>query len=183
VEVWNKFNPRERMIAIGALIVIVGWIVSLVSAFGIGGNTITLIGAIAVLVILYLKYAPNQNITWPAPVPLILLGISGISGLLALVSLLQWVSLLGGFASVFGLALISAVVTAVGAALMVWGSWQEYQLSPKTTGTTSSAPGPAPTAPPPAPPAPPSQAPSAPPPPATPAPPPIRPEDDDRPPV
>lgn len=157
-EIWNKFNSRERLTAIGALVVVLGWIISLVQAFGFGGDTIALVGAIVVLVILWLKYSPNQNITWPAPVPLIILGISAIVALLALIDLLRWLSL-GGFGS-FGAAILASIVTAVGAVLMVWGAWQEYQLTTpaRTSGTPGSAP-PPPAAPPawtPPPPAPPA---------------------------
>jgi len=150
-EVWNKLNPRERLTAIGALVVALGWIIGLAGSFGLGGNTIALLGAIAVLVILFLKYSPNQNITWPAPVPLINLGISAIVALLALLGLVQWLQL-AGFGSFLGAAIIAAIVTAVGAALMIWGSWQEYQLTkPATTSAPASSPPPAaPVAPPPA---------------------------------
>lgn len=171
MEVWNKFNPRERMVGLGAAIVIVGWILSLVGSFGLGSNIIALLGAIAALVVLYLKYAPNQNIAWPAPVPLILLGISGITALLAAVTLLQWVSILGAFAGFLGVGLVSVVVTAIGAGLMVWGSWQEYQVAPKTPGTPSAGSG---------------YSSAPPPPPAAPPPPPAqtaRPDEDDLPPV
>lgn len=154
-EVWNKLNPRERLTAIGALVVALGWIIGLAGSFGLGGNTIALLGAIAVLVILFLKYSPNQNITWPAPVPLINLGISAIVALLALLGLVQWLQL-AGFGSFLGAAIIAAIVTAVGAALMIWGSWQEYQLTkPATTSAPASSPPPA---------APPPAAPVAPPP-------------------
>jgi hypothetical protein len=158
-EVWNKLNSREKLTAWGALIVALGWIIGLAGSFGLGGNTIALLGAIAVLVILFLKYSPNQSITWPAPIPLINLVISAIVALLALLGLLQWLQLLGGFGSVFGAALIAAIVTAVGAGLMAWGSWQEYQLTkPATTASASSSTPPPPPAAPAAPPPPPPSA-------------------------
>ncbi|HLQ47866.1 MAG TPA: hypothetical protein VK233_02755 [Candidatus Dormibacteraeota bacterium] len=154
-EVWNKLNSREKLTAWGALAVALGWIIGLAGSFGLGGNTIALLGAIAVLVILFLKYSPNQSITWPAPIPLINLAISAVVALLALLGLLQWLQLLGGFGSVFGAALIAAIVTAVGAGLMAWGSWQEYQLTkPATPASASSSTPPPPPAPPAAPPPP-----------------------------
>ena len=87
-EVWKKFNSRERLTAIGALVVVLGWIISLASPFGLGGSILALLGAIAVLVILFLKYMPNQNITWPAPVSLIVLAISAVVALIAVLALL-----------------------------------------------------------------------------------------------
>jgi hypothetical protein len=153
-EVWNKLNPRERLTAIGALVVGLGWIIGLAGSFGLGGNTIALVGAIVVLVILFLKYSPNQSVTWPAPIPTIVLAISAIVALLALIGLLQWLSL-GGL-SYFGAAIIAAIVTAVGAALMAWGAWQEYQVtkpavgsSPTSVPPASPPPAPTPTTPPP----------------------------------
>ena len=183
--IWQKFNPRERLSAIGAGLIILGWIVSLTS-FGGGSTVIALLGALAVLAILYVKYTPTMNVTWPAPVSLIILAISGIVGLLALLYVLQILPLLG-FATYFGGALIlAAAIEVIGAAVMLWGAWQEYQIEkpampnfgagagtpPPNPPTPPSAPPMAPSAPPPpmapsAPP-PPPMAPSAPPPPPPP---------------
>jgi hypothetical protein len=174
-EVWNKLNPRERLTAIGALIVALSWIVSL-AGYGVSAGTISLLGAIAVLAIFYLKYAPNQNITWPAPIPTIVLGVSGVVALIAAIDVLTSLRYLGLFG--FGAGIIALILEAIGAGLMAWGAWQEYQL---TTASSPSAPA-TPAAPPPA---------AAPPPPAAapPAstawnPPPAEPtEPDDRPPA
>ena len=66
-EIWNKFNPRERLTGIGALVIILGWIVGL-TARGLGIGSLGLLGAVAVLVVLYLKYA-NPDIKWPVARP------------------------------------------------------------------------------------------------------------------
>jgi hypothetical protein len=147
VAIWEKFNPRERLSAIGAGLLILGFIVSLAS-YGVGAGTVALLGAIAVLAILYLKYAPNQNITWPAPTSLIILGISGLVALLVLLDFLRVLSVL----SLFGATAILAVLLEVaGAAVMAWGAWQEYQIvkpaMPNFGGTGTTPP---PAAPPPA---------------------------------
>lgn len=127
---YNKLNANERLVAIGAVIVIISGIVGLASSFaGIGG--LVLIGAIAVLAIYYMKYSPTQSITWPMPVQTIVLGISGIAALVAIISAL---ARLGSIGSLFGLSLIGA---AVGAVIMAWGAWQEYQAMPKTTPPSS----------------------------------------------
>jgi hypothetical protein len=147
-EVWNKLNPRERLTAIGALVVALSWIVSL-AGYGVSAGTISLLGAIAVLVVLFLKYSPNQSITWPAPIPTIVLGISAIVALLALIDVLtslRYLSLFG-----FGIGIIALILEAVGAALMAWGAWQEYNLTkPATTSSSAASTAPPPTAPPPA---------------------------------
>jgi hypothetical protein len=167
-EFWNKLNPRERLTVWGALAVAVGWIIGLTASYGIGGGGLSLIGAIAVVVVLYLKYAPNQTITWPAPVPTIILVISAvvaIGALLTLLDMLRFLSLVG-YGFVAG-AILAGVVTAAGAVLMVWGAWQEYQLtapagSPGAPGSATPPPAPpAWTPPPPAPPAAPTMPPPA----------------------
>jgi len=155
VAIWNQFNPRERLTAIGAALIILGWLVSLTS-FGVGTGVISLLGAIAVLAILYVKYAPNMNVNWPAPVPLIILAIAGLVGLLALIgllSLLPYLSVLG----FFGGGLLAWLIGIVGAGLMLWGAWQEYQVEKPAmpnfggimgSSTTSTPPPPASAAPP-----------------------------------
>lgn len=157
---WQKLNANERMAATGALIVFV------VSLFGAGW--LPLIGAAAVLIVYWLKYSPSQTITWPAPVPLITLVISAIIGISALLGLLAVISLSGfgfgllGFAGggLFGgfylLALAAVIALAIGAGMMVLGTWREYQLLPKdASGSTTTRPTP--------PPAPPAEPPSSPP--------------------
>ncbi len=136
-QIWNKFNSRERLSAIGALVIGAGWIISLAAPFGLGGNGLAVVGAIVVLVILVLKYAPNENLAWPAPPPLINLGISGLVLVVALLALLGLgISGLG----LFNVAFIAAIVTVVGAGMMVWGAWREYRLAGPAS--PSDAPGP-----------------------------------------
>jgi hypothetical protein len=125
-EIWQKFNASERLVAIGAAIVIIAWLVGLVVGYGVGASTIGLLGAIAVLAVYYLKYAPNQNVNWPAPIPTIVLGISAIAALLILIQALQILRFLRGADA------IVAIASIVGVALMAWGAWQEYQAMPKT---------------------------------------------------
>ena len=163
---WQKLNANERMAATGAIVV---FIASL-----LGSGWLSLIGSAVVLAVYWLKYSPNQ-INWPAPVELITLVISGIIGLFALLGLIGLLGVgglgfgvLGGFfGGFFALIVIGAIVAAVGAGMMVLGTWREYQAMPKTpappAGPTPSAPPPsAPAAPPAAPPSePPSEPPSA----------------------
>ena len=144
-EIWGKLNPRERLSGWGALAIAVGWIIGLTAPFGIGSNSVALIGAIAVAVIFYLKYSPTQTIAWPAPVPTIVLVISAVvavGALLTLLNLMSWLGIAGGF---FAGGLLASAVTAVGAGIMVWGAWQEYQLTTPAT-QSGSAPATAPPA-------------------------------------
>ncbi|HTC86512.1 MAG TPA: hypothetical protein VK656_07390 [Candidatus Acidoferrum sp.] len=133
-QVWQKLNANERLVAIGAIVILVSWVVGL-TGYGVGNSAIALLGSLAALAILYLKYAPNQNITWPAPVPLLLLGISVIVGIIELTVLLSLLSFFGALGGYLGFAagyLIGAIGTIVGAAIMLWGSYKEYTAT-KTT--------------------------------------------------
>jgi hypothetical protein len=130
VTFFNKLNANERLAAIGAAIIIISWIVGLVGSYGIGSSVIALLGAIAVLVIYYIKYSPTQAMTWPMPVQTIVLAIAAISALLAVLGALPLLGLL----SFYGvLAIAAAIGTIVGAVIMAWGAWQDYQAMPKTT--------------------------------------------------
>lgn len=139
---FNKLNANERLAAIGAVIVIISSLVGLVTSFGLGANTIALLAAIAVLAIYYLQYAPNQTINWPAPVPLLVLGISGVAALLSIIGVLPLLGVLG----FLGLGVLAAIGTVVGTVIMVWGAWQDYQAMPKATPPTSTNPPPPPNA-------------------------------------
>jgi hypothetical protein len=128
VTFFNKLNANERLVGIGAVIVIISWLVGLVSEFGfLGLGSVQLIAAIAVLVIYYLKYSSSQPMTWPMPVQTIVLAISAIGAVLAIVGALPGLALI---ATIYGISLIGTVV---GAVLMAWGAWQDYQAMPKTT--------------------------------------------------
>jgi hypothetical protein len=124
---WNKFNPRERLSAIGAGLIVLAWLVGVVS-YGPGAATLSFLGALAVLGVFYIKYTPTMNVTWPAAPSLIVLAISAVVAILELPDLLNAFRLLG-VASYFGGGILLAILLAVGgAALMVWGAWQEYQV-------------------------------------------------------
>jgi hypothetical protein len=139
VAFWNKLNANERLAGIGAIIIIVSWLVGIASGVGFG-SSIGLLGAIAVLVIYWLKYSPTQNVTWPMPVATIVLIISAVVAILAIIGGLSILGLLGAFASLLGLYTISVIGTVIGALIMVWGAWQEYQAMPKATPPTSGGP-------------------------------------------
>jgi hypothetical protein len=126
--VWNQLNPRERLSAIGAGVIILAWIIGLLT-YGAGAATISFLGALAVLAIFYVKYTPTIKVNWPAAPSLIVLVIAAIVAILELPDLLNAFRLLG-FASYFGGGiLVSILLAVVGAVLMVWGAWQEYQVA------------------------------------------------------
>jgi hypothetical protein len=127
VEFYNKLNANERLVATGAIIVLVAALVSVVTG-GLGLVSIPLLAAIAALAIYYLKYSPTQTITWPAPIQLIVLAVAALAAIVGILVALQLVSSLFG-----GLFALAVIAVAVGSVIMAWGAWQEYQAMPKTT--------------------------------------------------
>ena len=103
-----------------------------------------------------------MTINWPAPTSLLIGAISALVALLALIDVLtslRWVGIFGATAT------LALILEAIGAGLMAWGAWQEYQTVkpplPAWLASSMSGSG-TPATPPPA--APPSAAPAAPPP-------------------
>ena len=130
-EFWKKLNGNEKMVAQGAIVAIVAWLIGLVT----GGPSLSFIAALAVLVIYWLKYSPNQ-ITWPAPIQTIVLGIAGLAALfaaLALLGILSWFGVLGFYGGFLIGAIVAVIGNAIGSAMMALGAWREYQAMPKAT--------------------------------------------------
>jgi len=151
-ELWAKVNPNQKFVAYGAVGVLVGWLVgqfiatvslpgySLLGVNYGGGSysyfsagnagTFAILGlllAIAAVVVLYLKFAPSMNITWPMPFAQILLGISGavlVCG--ALVVLMQLSYGLGGAPITMW---IADLIFVGGGAVMAWFAYQDYLVS------------------------------------------------------
>ena len=169
-EIMAKLTLRDKLIGGGAIAFVVGWLVGVLlgnvtwkysylgytggsiskNAFTelAGGTSIALLGlaaAIIAVVVIYLKYAPNMNITWPAPLPVILLGLAAVAGadaLLVAVYTFQNMSLgldsatrdalkaagtdvpswpIGGWIALVGMV--------GGGAAMCWGAYQEWVAS------------------------------------------------------
>jgi hypothetical protein len=86
---------------------------------------------VAALVLIYLKYAPNTNITWPAPVSLFLLicgGICLLGGIFSTLAMLAWL----GIAAAFGVAwlgwIVQPIALLVGGAIMTYSAYQDYKV-------------------------------------------------------
>lgn len=135
MDFYNKLNANERMVTIGAVILAVAWLVGVVAGYGFGTSTIGLLGAIAIVVIYYLKYSPTQQVNWPAPIQTLVLIAAGLAALFVLLNVLQFIRFFGG------LEWLAAIGSVVGAAMMAWFAWQEYQAMPKTTPPSSNPPG------------------------------------------
>lgn len=123
---WAKLNANERLVSYGAIIVLISWLVGLFAGSG-GFGFIT---AVVVLVIYWLKYTPNQSITWPLPVPTLVLLITGISALFAVLTVLPLLGALGFF-YYGGIWILAYLADVVGVVVMAYGAWREYQAAPK----------------------------------------------------
>jgi hypothetical protein len=155
-ELWAKISAREKFVVYGAAVTVVAWLLGVIlgtksygggSVFGQAlpsysvnffttyhGMDLGLLGvlaAVAVGVVIYLRYAPNMNITWPAPVATILLGAAGVAlACSALMFLLQLTSGVGvGDWPIF--AWVAVIGMLAGSGIMAWFSYQEF-LAAKT---------------------------------------------------
>jgi hypothetical protein len=147
-ELWAKYSAREKFVVYGAVAVLVGWIVgefiaTISPCSGTGFNcgtysyfaagnagTFAILGlvlAIAAVVILYLKAAPNMNITWPMPVAQILLGVCGATLVCGVLVVLMQLSYGLGAAPVT--MWIADVIFVGGGAVMAWFAYQDYLLA------------------------------------------------------
>jgi amino acid permease len=124
----NKLNANEKQVIYGAIIVVIAYLVTAVSGFGfLGSGSGDLAAAVAIAVIYWLKYQPNQ-INWPIPPQTIVLGIAAVAAFFAVLAVVGWLTFIG--ISLYSLGII---LNAVGCVVMVYGAWNEYQAMPKAT--------------------------------------------------
>lgn len=149
-EIMAKINPRERLIGIGAAVAVVGWLVGLVITSGWYGSSgaqttglLAVVAAVVAVVVLYLKYAPGMNITWPAPIPVVLLvaavvaAVAGLLGLFQAFTFDPYAGFGGACNSILGnlcqtkpvTIYLAAGAVLVGGGIMAWGAYQEWTLS------------------------------------------------------
>jgi hypothetical protein len=146
-EILAKLTKNEKLIGIGAVVVVVAWVVGLVTTnswySASGAQTmglLALVAAVVAIVVLYLKYAPNMNITWPAPLPVVLLGIAAVTGVVALIGLFQAFTYdpFGGYGALISqygggskpiMIYLAAGGVVVGAGLMVYAAYLDWTAS------------------------------------------------------
>jgi hypothetical protein len=144
-EILAKLTQNEKLIGIGAAIVAVAWLLGVLITdswySASGAQTMGLLAVVAAavaVVILYLKYAPNTNITWPAPLPVIFLVVAAVAGVVALFGLLQAFTYdpFGGYGNLVGVKIskpimiyVAAAGVVVGAGLMVYAAYLDWTAS------------------------------------------------------
>jgi len=129
----SKLNSNEKIAAVGAVLAIIGSVVS----FGAGPYGV--LTGIAMLAIIFLpQFSPTTKL--PGSKGSLMLIVGGAAGIGALLTLLAWLPYLGIMGSFF----IGGLLGIVGGLLMGWGSWQEFQAeggkfqlgaAPTTSGT------------------------------------------------
>ena len=113
---FSKLNSNEKMAAIGAVVAILGSIVSF------GAGPYGLLTGIAMLVIIFLpQFSPATNL--PGSKGSLMLIVGGAAAVGAVLTLLTWLPYLGIMGGYF----IGGLLGIAGGLLMGWASWQEFQ--------------------------------------------------------
>ncbi len=112
----SKLNSNEKMAGIGAVVAIIGSLVS----FGAGPYGV--LTGIAMLAIIFLpQFSPTTKL--PGSKGSLMLVVGGAAAIGAVLTLLAWLPYLGIMGSYF----IGGLAGIVGGLLMGWGAWQEFQ--------------------------------------------------------
>lgn len=126
---FSKLGSNERLGFYGAVLVIVGAIVSATQFGGAGaGGWLNLILAIAMIAIVFLPQWSPQT-TLPGSKGSLMLVVGGIAAIGSLLSLLAILSVMSSlFGALYGgLWVIGYLVVIVGGLLMGWAGWQQFQ--------------------------------------------------------
>ena len=112
----GKLNSNEKMAALGAVLAIVGSLVS----FGAGPYGV-LTGLAMLLIIFLPQFSPTTNL--PGSKGSLMVVVGGAAGIGAVLTLLAWLPYIGIMGGYF----IGGLLGIVGGLLMGWGGWQEFQ--------------------------------------------------------
>ena len=112
----SKLNSNEKIAAIGAVLAIIGALVS----FGAGPYGV--LTGIAMLAIIFLpQFSPATKL--PGSKGSLMLIVGGAAAIGAVLTLLAWLPYLG----IMGTYFIGGLLGIIGGLLMGWGAWQEFQ--------------------------------------------------------
>lgn len=112
----GKLNSNEKMAALGAVLAIVGSLVS----FGAGPYGV-LTGLAMLLIIFLPQFSPTTKL--PGSKGSLMVVVGGAAGIGAVLTLLAWLPYLGIMGGYF----IGGLLSIIGGLLMGWGGWQEFQ--------------------------------------------------------
>ena len=115
----SKLDQNERMATFGAIAVLLA---GLISSWG-GLLFLAILAAIGMLVVVFLPQFSPQT-TMPGSKGSLMAALGIVAAGSALITLLQWISVL----SFFAFNAIMFLVALVGALVMAWAGWQELQV-------------------------------------------------------
>jgi hypothetical protein len=113
---FSKLSSNDKLAAIGAVVAIVGSLVS----FGAGPYGV-LTGILMLVIIFLPQFSPNTKL--PGSKGSLMLIVGGAAGVGALLTLIAWLPYLGIMGSYF----IGGLLSIAGGLLMGWASWREFQ--------------------------------------------------------
>jgi hypothetical protein len=117
---FSKLDQNEKLATYGSVAVVIA---GLVSSWG-GLLFLSILAAIGMLVVVFLpQFSPSTTLPGSKGTLMATLGIVAAAG--ALITTLQWFTLLGALLSSFSTVLF--LVTVIGALVMAWAGWQELQ--------------------------------------------------------
>jgi hypothetical protein len=160
---FNKLTANEKLAVYGSAAVIIAGIVGL----GVGGiGLLAVLAAVGMLAIVFLpQFSPNTNL--PGSKGSLMLILGGVAAVIMLLGFLQVAGALGFWFELQPVGAIFFLIAVVGALVMAWAGWQEFQaeggkfvLGNPASGAAPAAPR-ADTAPPPAAPPPAATSPAA----------------------
>ena len=123
---FSKLNSNEKLAFYGAVVAIVGALLSAFTFGGAGGLWLDLLLAIAMIVILFLpQFSPQTAL--PGSKGTLMLIVGGIAAIGSLLALLGLLGGLGFLALYGGLWIVGLLVGIVGGLMMGWAGWQEFQ--------------------------------------------------------
>lgn len=123
---FSKLGQNEKLATYGAIASIVGAVLAAIGFGGAGGLWLTLLLAIAMLVIVFLpQWSPQTTLPGSkGSLMLIVGGIAAIGALLGLLALLPALGLLGLYGGTWVIGLLLGII---GGFVMGWAGWKEFQ--------------------------------------------------------
>ena len=119
---FSKLDQNEKLAVYGSVAVVLA---GLISAYG-GLMFLGILAAIGMLIVVFLpQFSTGTSLPGSKGTLMAVLGLVALAT--ALITLLQWLSLLGVLLSAAPLNTIMVLVAIAGAVVMAWAGWQELQ--------------------------------------------------------
>jgi hypothetical protein len=120
----SKLTTADKRILIAGVVVLVGGLVSIIDAWGIGGIVGGLAALGVVAVILQPQLSPAMKL--PAPKATLLFGLGAVAAIGFIVSALQYIEYLYNFGRLYTLLFEVGVVASVVLAYLTWMNYKAH---------------------------------------------------------